>query len=109
MPVRIVIYVLACLLLGAHFLRQGNLIVTGLCLLAPCLLFIKKRWVLRLSQGVAYTSALVWLYTTYVLVRQRMMFDAPWLRMLLILLGVTALTALAGYLLSSDVVKRRYS
>jgi hypothetical protein len=36
------------------------------------------------------------------------MAGAPWVRMSLILSGVTVLTLFAGYLLNSDIVKRRY-
>ncbi len=109
MLVRIIPIVWASLLLGAHFLRQNNLPITGICVIAPCLLLIKRRWVLRVLQFVAYGGATLWIYTTFVLVRQRMIAGAPWVRMMVILLGVAALTLLAGQLLSSDVLKRRYS
>ena len=42
--IRVIPFVVACFLLGAHFLRQGSLLLTGACLLAPFLLLIKKRW-----------------------------------------------------------------
>jgi hypothetical protein len=109
MFVRIIPFVIACLLLGAHFLRQGNLPLVGVCLLAPFLFFVKKRWALSVLQVFAYGSAAIWLYTTVSLVRYRMAIGAPWTRMSLILLGVTAFTLLAAYLISSDVLKSRYS
>ncbi len=108
MFIRIIAFVVACLLLGAHFLRQGSLPLVGVCLLAPFLFFVKKRWALSVLQVFAYGGAAVWLYTTITLVRHRMAVGAPWTRMSLILLGVAAFTLLAAYLISSDVLKKRY-
>ncbi len=108
MFLKIIPLILASLLLGAHFLRGNSTILVGVSVLAPLLLLIKKRWILLLVQGLAYVGALVWVHTTFVLVQQRMMVGAPWLRMFLILSGVTALTLYAGYLLNSDVIKQHY-
>ena len=108
MFLRIIPLILAFLLLGAHFLRSGNTILIVASVLAPCLLLVKKRWTLLLIQGLAYCGVLVWIHSTVVLVRQRIAIGAPWGRMLLILSGVALFTLWAGYLLNSDVVKRRY-
>ena len=108
MFLRIISVILVFLLLGAQFLRSGNTFLMGVSVLTPCLLLVKKRWILLLGKWLAYSGALVWTHTTFLLVRQRIMSGAPWGRMLLILLGVTALTFYAGCLLNSDVVKQRY-
>ena len=108
MFVRIVPLVIACLLLAAHFLRQGSLPLVGVCLLAPFLLFVKKHWALSALQIFMYGSAAIWLYTTIALVQYRMAVGAPWIRMSLILLGVTAFNLLAARLLTSPVLKNRY-
>ena len=100
--------IIAFLLLGAHFLRSGHMILAGVIILAPLLLLIKKRWILLLVQWLAYSGAVVWILTTFSLTKQRIMAGVPWVRMLLILSGVTVLTLCAGYLLSSDIVKRRW-
>jgi len=108
MIIRLIPLIIAFLLLGAHFLRGGHMILAGVSILAPLLLLIKKRWMLLLVQWLAYSGALVWIQTTFSLIQQRRMTGVPWVRMLLILSGVTVLTLYAGYLLSSDIVKRRY-
>ncbi len=108
MFVRLIPLIIAFLLLGAHFLRSGHMILTGLSILTPFLLFIKKRWILLMVQCLAYSGAIVWAYTAWSLVQQRIMAGVPWIRMLLILFGVTVLTVYAGYLLNADIVKRRY-
>ena len=76
--------------------------------LTPCLLLIKKHWSLLLLRWLTYLGALVWVHTTFLLVRQRIAIGDPWGRMLLILSVVTAFTLYAGYLLNSDLIKRRY-
>ncbi len=89
-------------------MRSGHMILTGVSIIAPLLLLIKKRWALLFVKWLAYSGAIVWIHTTFSLVQQRITAGVPWLRMLLILFGVTVLTVYAGYLLNADIVKRRY-
>jgi len=105
---RLIPLIIVFLLLGAHFLRSDHLILTGVSILAPFLLLIKKRWILLLIQWLLFSGAIVWIQTTFSFVQQRITAGVPWVRTLLILSGVTVLTLFAGYLLSSDIVKRRY-
>ena len=84
------------------------MILAGVSLLAPWLLLIKNRWIPLFVQWLAYFGALVWVYTTSILVQQRIMGGVPWVRMFLILSGVTAFTFFAGYLLNADIIKQRY-
>jgi hypothetical protein len=100
--------ILAFLLLGAHFLRSDDTILMVVSVLAPCLLLIKQRWSLLITQWLAYCGALVWIHTTFLLVRQRIAIGAQWGRMLLILSAIALFTLWAGYLLNSDVVRQRY-
>ena len=106
---RLIPVVLTFLMLGAHFLRSGNIALASVSALAPLLLLIRKRWTLLLVKWSAYLAALLWAHTTFVLLQQRMAAGAPWFRMFLILAGVTVFTLWAGYLLSTDTFRRRYS
>lgn len=108
MVLRIIPVVTAFLLLAAHFLRDGNMALVLLCVLAPFLLLFKKRWSLILVRVLLLLGALVWLQTTIALVQYRWESGAPWLRMLLILVGVTAFTLFAAYGLGSERVKKKY-
>jgi ABC-type Fe3+-siderophore transport system permease subunit len=108
MILRLLPFILASLLLAAHFLRSAHTLLVALCLLTPLLLLIKKRSILILLQCLAYLGVLVWSRTIYILVRQRIGMAEPWGRMVLILLGVAVFTFLAGYLLNSDLLKERY-
>lgn len=108
MFLRYILLILAFLLLGAHFLRGGNFVLVGFSILAPLLLIIRKRWILLLVKWLTYLGALVWVHTTFILVNQRILLGAPWVRMFLILFGVAAFTFYAGYLLNSDSIKQHY-
>lgn len=90
---------LALLLLGAHFLRFGQLPLVALCLALLVPLFLPRRWAQGLVAGALGLGALVWLWTLIGDVQQRLAFGAPWLRLALILGTVAAFTAWAAWLL----------
>lgn len=105
---RIVPLIIAFLLLAAHFLRAGSLVLTVVCLLAPLLLLMRRRWVLMLVQFSAYVGAGVWIYTTITLLQERLVFGRPWSVAVIILGSVTLFTILAGWLLNSRAIKDKY-
>jgi len=108
MVLRIVPLLIASFLLSAHFLRGGSIGLVVVTLLVPLLLLIKKRWSLLVVQLSAYAAAAVWLYTTLVLVQERMMFARSWSIAVIILGSVTLFTIFAGLLLNSRVMKNKY-
>ena len=108
MLIRVIPLILASLLLAAHFLRDGNLMITLICGLLPLLLLIKKRWSWLAVQLFAYSGAAVWLYTTVAILQQRIYWGMPWGRMVMILGGVALFTSWAGYLLNAAPVKEKY-
>ena len=74
------------------------------CVLAPILLFVRKRWALITVQWSLYFGAAIWGYTTVLLV---LMSEVPW-RTAAILSGVALFTLYAGRLLNADIVRRNY-
>ncbi len=108
MVIRVIPLILASLLLAAHFLRDGNLVLTLTCGLLPLLLLIKKRWSWLAVQIFAYAGGAVWLYTTVALVQQRMVWGMSWARLVMILGGVALFTIWAGYLLNAAPVREKY-
>ena len=108
MLIRVIPLILASLLLAAHFLRDGNLVLTLLCGSFPLLLLIKKPWSWLAGQLFAYSGAVVWLYITVALVQQRIYWGMPWFRLVMILGGVAVFTSWAGYLLNAAPVKEKY-
>lgn len=109
MILRITLIILTAGLVAAHFLRAGNLALTALCLAAPLLLFIRRRWSLLALQVLAYGAALIWLNTMVQIILERMALGRSWGGVVAIL-GTVALTSLvAGLLLNSAVIKHRYA
>jgi hypothetical protein len=100
--------VLSLLVLGAHFLRYGNTIVVISIVVSMGLLFVPRWWVARLMQLVFALGALEWLRTTVVLIQARMIMDAPYLRLAVILGVVAAVTLLAGLLFQTRELKAYY-
>lgn len=109
MTLRIGLYVVAALLLGAHFLRAGGVVAMALCAAAPLLFLYRRRWVPIALQVLAYGAAVIWIITAIHLVNQRMLEARAWTTAALILGAVALLTLLAGLLLNSRVIRERYS
>jgi len=108
MLLRISLFVTAALLLGAHFLRAGNLMLVALCLAAPLLFLQRKRWSLLLLQLMAYGSGLTWIAAAVQLVQMRQQSGQPWTLAAIILGAVALFTFVAGLLLNSRAIKDRY-
>ncbi|MFQ5525473.1 MAG: hypothetical protein ACE5GX_04360, partial [Thermoanaerobaculia bacterium] len=92
--------VLSLLVLAAHFLRGGNLLFVMVLLTLVALLPLRKRWVGRLVQATLLLGALEWARTTTQLAMARADQGEPFLRMVLILGVVTAVTLASGLLFS---------
>ena len=103
---RIGLYVVASWVMAAHFLRAGELVLTGVCLAAPLLFLVRRRWTVLALQALAYAAGIVWLVTTWQIVFMRHTFGAPWGRSAAILLSVAAVTLLAGWLLRGTAAPR---
>jgi hypothetical protein len=108
MVIRISVYVIAALLIAAHFLREGNWLGVAICVAAPLLSLVRRRWSLLLLEGLAYVAAIIWLWTAWEIAVERSSFGQPWLRASLILGAVAAVSALAGGLLRSKAMQSRY-
>ncbi len=106
MALRIGIYVIAALLLAAHFLRQGNLAAVVLCLCAPLLFLHRKRWTLIALQLLAYGAAASWVVLAVRLAQLRQQSGQSWTLAAIILGAVALFTLLAGLLLNSRAVRR---
>lgn len=108
MAFQIPFFVTAALLLGAHFLRVGNMALAALCACAPLLFLLRRRRVLMLLQLLAYGAAAAWIVIAGLLVEARLQAGQPWKLAALILGGVALFTLLAGLLLNSRKFKERY-
>ena len=108
MVLRISLFVIAAVLLGAHFLRAGNLALVALCVAAPLPFLSRKWWSLVLRQLLAYGAAGTWIAVAVRLVQAREQYGQPWTAAAIILGSVALFTLLAGLLLNSRSIRERY-
>ena len=108
MLARIIIFIVAAVLLAAHFLRAGNLALAAFCLLLPLLFAWRRHWSLVALQVFAYAAAMTWLVAAVELVVERQAMGRPWLLAAGILATVAAYTVLAGILLRAKSLRQRY-
>jgi len=108
MGLRISLFAVAALLLGAHFLRAGNLIMVAVCLAAPLLFLYRRRRSLVALQILAYGAAATWMVAAMQMVRLRQQLGQPWTLAAIILGSVALFTVLAGLLLNSRAIRERY-
>jgi len=108
MTLRIILFVTAAILLGAHFLRAGNFAMVALCLAAPLLFFHRRRRSLIALQLLAYGAAGTWIAAAIQLAHLRQQSGQPWTLAAVILGSVALFTLLAGLLLNSRAIRNRY-
>ena len=89
--------VISALLIGAHFLRDGQLLLVLLSLLLPALLLVRRPWATTVVRGLLGLACAEWLRTAWVLTQQRQAQGEPWTRMALILGVVALITGLAAW------------
>jgi hypothetical protein len=94
--VRVLPLIISSLLIGAHFLRGGNILVTIVCLAAPLLLLIRKPAVRIVLQIMLVIAAIEWLRTAFVIAQERSAYGAPVTRMFVILGSVALFTLLSA-------------
>ncbi len=108
MITRIVLFVLASVLLAAHFLRAGQLVAVALCLAVPLLFLYRKQDSLVLLQVAAYAATLIWLETAYARIMERQASGQSWTTSAIIFSVVALFTLVSGLLLNSRVMRERY-
>lgn len=107
--VRLVPVILSILLLAAHFYRAGNLIFVILIVASPCLLFIRRNWIVRLIQVELILGGIEWIRTMLRLVNIRQAHNLPWERLAIILGSVAAFTIMSVLVFNLKALKTRYN
>ena len=100
--------ILSYLVLAAHFMRGGHLILAGLCLALLVALAFPKRRLAVVAQVSLLLAAAEWVRTLVLLLEERRSLGEPYLRMALILGGVAVLTLASAFLFYLPVLRRRY-
>lgn len=81
---------------AAHVLRTGSAGAAAACLLWALACLSRRAWMRPVCVAVLLGFTAEWLFTMRELVMIRLAMDAPWHRLVAILLGVAALTAAAA-------------
>ncbi len=105
---RLMLPVLACVLLAAHFFRAQQLALAAVSALAPLLLAVPRPWAARTMQLVLAAGAVEWLRTLLVFSSERIAMQQPWLRLVAILGTVALLTAASALVFRSPALRRRF-
>ena len=100
--------VLSLIVLGAHFLRAGNLVMVAVVLVIMGLLCVRRRWTVYTVQAALLLGAVEWALTLVAQVAARMEAGQPVLRLALILGGVALVTALSALVFRTARLKRWY-
>lgn len=108
MITRIVLFILASVLLAAHFLRASQYLPMALCLALPLLFLYRKKVSLILLQVAAYAATAIWLQTALELIRMRQTEGRAWTAAAIIFSAVALFTLVSGLLLNSRVMRARY-
>jgi len=100
--------VLSLVVLGAHFMRYGHSagVVGSIVLIA--LLFVRQPWVARLIQIALILGALEWIWTLFDLLQVRVAMGQPYIRMMVIIGVVAAVTLISALLFQTSTLKRIY-
>jgi hypothetical protein len=100
--------IIAFLLLAAHFFRSENLILALVCVLAIFLVLVRRPWAARTIQVCLVLGSVEWLHATISLILSRSQMGQPFLRLALILGGVTLFTALSSLVFQTAKLKGRF-
>jgi hypothetical protein len=108
----IVIYllpaILSALLMAAHFLRAGHLGLVLLCLAAPLLLLVPRRWAGVLIQVLLVLAAAEWLRTMAAIIVERQQRGEPFRAVIYILGSVALWNVVAALIFFLPAPRRRY-
>lgn len=100
--------VFSLIVLAAHFLRAGNLILFSVCLALNVLLAVRHPWARRALQVVLGLGAFEWLRVTFTVAETRVRAGEPWERMAVILVAAAAVAVLGAFGLESERMRARF-
>lgn len=97
------------LVLAAHFTRAGQPWLACLSLALGALTLVRRRWAATVLQVGLILGAVEWVRTTVAYVQVRQELGLPSGRLMLILGGVAALSALAALPYRTRTLRRRFA
>ncbi len=106
--IQLVPVVISLIVLAAHFMRAGNIVMVLVALVLLVLLGVRRRWVAQLVQVALILGTVEWVITLIRLVAWRSDAGQPVLRLVFILGGVALLTALSGLVFRTARLRKWY-
>ena len=100
--------IISMLLIGAHFLRSGNLLFVAVSLLLIFGLFIRHPLSARIMQSALFLSTAEWVRTVFVLISIRSNVGLSWTRLALILGAVAFISFASMFVFYSKTLRNRY-
>ncbi|MGB5708165.1 MAG: hypothetical protein WBM41_15195 [Arenicellales bacterium] len=97
------------LLMAAHLVRAGQMVMAFVLLALLLLLLLKKNWVPWVIQFTLLLGAVEWLRTLFSVAQMRIEFGMPWTRMAIILGAVALFTALSCLVFHTEAIRSRFS
>jgi hypothetical protein len=99
---------ISALLLAAHFLRGGNVVLAVAALAATGLAGVRRAWAARALQAGLLLASAEWCRTLLRIGAERRAAGGPWLRMSLILGAAAAVALIAALLYETPRLAARY-
>jgi hypothetical protein len=100
--------VLSLVVLGAHFLRAGNIALLAAVVVLLALLAVRRTWAARTVQVALVIGALEWCRTLFGLALERIARGEPVVRLVVILGAVAMVTVLSSLLFETATLRRLY-
>lgn len=100
--------IVSMLLIGAHFLRSGSLVLVAVSLMLLLVLLIRHPLAARLLQLALLLATVEWVRTAFVFIMARAAAGLPWVRLAWILGAVAGVSAAAIFVFCSKTLKERY-
>ena len=101
--------VVSLLVLGAHFLRGGNVIAVPLILVALSLLGVRRRWAARVVQAMLLLGTVEWVRSLVQLATWRAQTGQPATRLVVILSSVAIFTGLSALMFRTARLRLRFA
>jgi hypothetical protein len=100
--------VLSLVVLGAHFMRAGSVVMIAVVVLLLGLLGVRRRWAARTVQAALLLGAIEWARTLARLAASRAQEGQPVVRLVLILGSVAIVTGLSTLVFRSARLRSWY-
>jgi len=101
--------IISLLVLAAHFLRYGDILVIGAIIVLLLLLLIKHKISARIVQLGLLLATVEWIGTAHMLISYRIDYGYPWTRLAIIMGFVILFTFASIFIFKTKTLRERYA